>query len=108
MILQKGDVVRLKSGGPPLTVFELVPAVEARAATFGSDGTEENKTVELTPAIPAVNAQAQCVWFTDEGEVRAGHFAMWLLVGPLVQTPYGEWVLPETSVTSVTNPGAAT
>ena len=77
--VEKGDLVRLKSGGPVMTVFDFVGGRAATPAVFGSDGSEENKTVEIVPAVAEVKAQAQTVWFCAAGEVRAGFFAIYML-----------------------------
>lgn len=59
---KRGDVVRLKSGGPPLTVVEQAEGDLVRAVWFTSAGdfrlTEDGKGIPadlLEPASPAIN-----------------------------------------------------
>lgn len=55
-LLKAGDIVRLKSGGPPMTVGEV------RAAT-------------ARDVIPT----AMCVWFDSSGQIQRDDFSIWLL-----------------------------
>jgi uncharacterized protein YodC (DUF2158 family) len=75
------DVVQVKSGGPKMTVFAVVPAVTASpATTVKSPPGPMGEVVDIdVPAVAASEAQASCVWYNTADEVRSGNYFFTLL-----------------------------